>query len=60
MRPLDDVLVRGDVKLSPTQSRYKLSAGVVERIENGAVIVDMDLDHRRVSFPPAALKILKA
>lgn len=62
MRPLDNVLVLPEAKLSPAQSKYKASAGVIERIEEDgkSVVVDMDLDHKRVSFPPSALKILKA
>jgi hypothetical protein len=60
VRPLDNVLVLAEAKLSPAQGKYKGSAGVVERIEATGVVVDMDVDHKRVSFPPAALRILKA
>lgn len=61
-RPCDAVLVRDDAdELTGEQAKYKRTAGVVERLEeNGSVVVDMDIDHKRVSFPPAALRILKA
>jgi hypothetical protein len=66
MRPLDNVLVLGDAKLAGAAAKYKLSAGVVESVETDAagkvtaVVVDMDIDHKRVSFPPSALQLLKA
>jgi hypothetical protein len=66
MRPLDNVLVLPDAKLEGTAANYKGSAGVIEKVELdknnevAAVVVDMDIDHARVSFPPAALRILRA
>lgn len=61
LRPCDPVLVREDAELTDEQAQYARSAGVVERLGDGdAVIVDMDRDHKRVSFPATALKLLKA
>jgi hypothetical protein len=61
LRPCDCVLVRDDAdELTDEQAKYKRSAGVVERLEGGAVVVDMDLDHKRVSFSPSQLRTLKA
>lgn len=59
MKPLDCVLVT-------TTGRYQGTAGVVESVqldEAGkvqSVRVDLDVDHRRVSFAPADLQVLKA
>jgi hypothetical protein len=59
VKPLDCVLVKATGK-------YQGSAGVVEQVELNekdklaAVIVDMDIDHKRVRFAPADLTVIKA
>lgn len=59
-RPCDPVLIREDAELTAEQAKYARSAGVIERVDENGALVDMDLDHKRVSFPAAALKLLKA
>lgn len=60
-RPCDPVLIREDAEgLSELQKQYVRSAGVIERVDADGALVDMDLDHKRVSFPASALKLLKA
>lgn len=51
--------------VQPLAGPYKGSAGVVESVErddNGKVqkvVVDMDRDHKRVTFKPAELAVLR-
>lgn len=52
--------------VQPKAGKYKGSAGVVESVKHDAagkvqaIVVDMDLDHARVSFKPDELNVLKA